>query len=180
MDEKVTMRKNIWLGLELAGVLLVSGLVIWYSGCDGGFRTRRVEGTATVSGTVQSFFAVNTALGQGSTPSPPVINGVAGVQVMVRGAGMSAETDEQGVFILEGVPAGRQLLVFSHAGQQAELGIYCPPDSAVRLNQLQVQGGARQYLAFSDAFKTSGGSCIVDGVRLHRHGSPGGVYRYEP
>lgn len=67
---------------------------------------------------------------------------VAGVSIRVAGTDLEATTADDGSFIISGVPAGEQTLIFSYGGTTASLAISVPDNATVRLSDVDVFNGS--------------------------------------
>lgn len=67
---------------------------------------------------------------------------VAGVSIRVAGTDLEATTADDGSFIISGVPAGEQTLIFSYGGTTASLAITVPDNATVRLTDVDVFNGS--------------------------------------
>ena len=184
--------KMIRLPILLTAILLT--LLIAGTGCDSGGGGDDSTGTTTIEGSIQSFTTDGLAqyistpkasfpvrcfqsLKSMLVPDAAAATGTPGVNVSVANTDLSTQTDENGFFIISGVPQGNQQLLCEYQGQYAQLDCYCPSNSTIRLNNVVCQGGGRQQLNLSQDFQQNGGVCTVDGVTIYRQGGSGGRYR---
>ena len=179
--------------LILIFTLALTSLIVLGIGCDSGDDGDDVSGTTTVEGTIQSFTIDGVAqylrtpkkniLAQSLhalydvfIPNASAQTEAQDVQVSVANTDLSTTTDENGFFIISGIPQGNQRLLCDYQGQRAEIDFYCPSNSTIYLNNVECQGGGHQQLNLSQDFQQNGGVCTVDGVQVYQQGGSGGQY----
>lgn len=183
---------------KLCTGIAVITLALFVLGCESD-SDDSPSGTTTIEGTIDTFTVTGTASQYNSLPVErenilsllakalgdmlvPNVYADAqyrqGVRIHVDGTGLSTETDQNGYFVLAGVPEGEQTLYCEYAGERAELGLYCPSNSTIRLNNVLCEGGGYQQVNLSEDFKLNGGVCSVDGIQARQGGAGyGGRFR---
>lgn len=124
--------------------------IIVVAGCDSGSGSGP-EGTSTVQGYVTSF-SVN---GVSYVPQvrsggllmaivdllvPPAEASVGGVGVRMAGTDSSTMTDENGFFIMSGVPDGNHQMQFLYQDQMSTVDIVVPNNGIVTMHEIQCYG----------------------------------------
>jgi len=179
---------------SLVCTIILASLIAFGFGCDTGGSDDDISGTTTVEGTIQSFttdelaqymrtpeknMLVRTlqALCSAFIPDASAATVSPGVHLSVADTDLSTTTDENGFFIISGVPQGNQRLLCEYKGEYAVINFYCPSNSTICLNNVDCEGGGQQQLNLSKDFQQNGGVCTVDGVRVYQQGGSGGNYR---
>jgi hypothetical protein len=152
------MRRTRFVCLCLAGL---AGAVL-ASGCGG---------SAAVTGSDAPLPATGAAVVQGT-----VTGGATGLQVGVAGTSLATELDQEGQFVLSGVPAGTATLTFQGAGLDARVEVTGLQDRQVTSVAVQLSGGKAQLTgvpncgssaetAFSGVLESVSGTTLVVGGR---------------
>lgn len=149
MDQGFTRRM---LAVVL-GVAVMAGALIVAS-CDSS-DSNGVSGNTTIIGNVSSYVAGSTFF----TPSrrarglarildralnllvPPAVAGLGGVTITVAGTDLKAEAEDDGSFVISGVPAGAQQLIFTYGESTALLSIDVPANATITLSGIAISGG---------------------------------------
>jgi hypothetical protein len=143
--------------------LCLAGLAVLAAGCGG---------SAAVTGPdVQQAPATGAAVVQGT-----VTGAAAGLEVAVVGTPLATELDQEGQFVLSGVPAGTATLTFQGAGVDARVELSGLQDRQVTSITVQLSGGKAQLTgtpncgpsaetAFSGALEQMAGTSLVVGGR---------------
>lgn len=149
--------------------------------CEDGGGVVVLPGAATIRGIVVSFETATAAyLPSSSSPGwnepirafsdfwlPPAHAAVGGVLVQVRGTDRFTRTADDGLFVLAGVPPGRQVLDFSFSEETASLGLAVPDAATVDLGNVRIREGNVQ----TDPVRVTGGA---GGGEDDRDGGGGG------
>lgn len=135
-----------WLAF-VAGLLAVASFTACESGAGGG-------GGSTVTGNVSSFSGgaasyippamehgalARALIGIGDLLVPSAEAAVGGVVVRVAGTGISTSTDDNGGFLLDGVPSGDRELEFEFGGSTGRLPLSVPENATVRLHNVVIR-----------------------------------------
>lgn len=67
---------------------------------------------------------------------------VEGVTIRVAGTELVATTADDGSFIISGVPAGNQTLIFSYGSTTSSLDVNVPANATIKLRDLNVSSGS--------------------------------------
>lgn len=151
----MNMKRETGIGMRaLAGAaalaVVMAGLTACNSGGGGGGDVP--SGASTIQGTVESFASGNaTYLPVKKSWGERVLAGMAnvlvqsayaaigGVSVSIEGA--TAVTEEDGLFIISGVPPGEREIVFTYNGETVTMPIFVPENAVVKLEGVRVEGG---------------------------------------
>ena len=151
----MNMKRETGIGMRaLAGAaalaVVMTGLTACNSGGGGGGDVP--SGASTIQGTVESFASGNaTYLPVKKSWGERVLAGMAnvlvqsayaaigGVSVSIEGA--TAVTEEDGLFIISGVPPGEREIVFTYNGETVTMPIFVPENAVVKLEGVRVEGG---------------------------------------
>lgn len=124
-----------------AGILMMVALV----GCEGSGSGS--AGNSTVQGNVKNFSS-STDLAQAyrmnmkaNTSASMAEATPAGVTVALEGTDLVATTDDDGQFVITGVPAGSYVLVLTYNGVSASYSITVPDNATIKLDDIQVING---------------------------------------
>lgn len=149
MNMKHSVR-NITHPNFVIGFLVAVLLALLVASCnDGGDGP---SGNSTVTGSVRTFSTgsalylpearanavVRLVRGLGDLLVPAAKAHVQGVQVTIEGTDLSTSTAEDGTFIISGVPAGTQTIVFDFEQITATLTIVIPTNAVIHLNNVDV------------------------------------------
>jgi len=151
------MRRTHFVSLCLAGLAALAA-----AGCGG---------SATATAPDSPAPAVGSAVVQGT-----VTGAAAGLQVGVVGMPLATELDQEGQFVLSGVPAGTATLTFQGAGVDARVELSGLQDRQVTSITVQLSGGKAQLTgvpncgpsaetAFSGVLEQMAGTSLVVGGR---------------
>jgi hypothetical protein len=154
------MRRTRFVCLCLAGL----GVALGSAGCGG-------SNVATGPDTQAPAAAVGAAVVQGTVTGAGV-----GLQVGVVGASLATELDQEGQFVLSGVPAGTATLTFQGAGVDARLEVSGLQDRQVTSIAVQLSNGSARLAgtpncgpeaeaAFSGVLEQMAGAGLVVGGR---------------
>jgi Domain of unknown function (DUF5666) len=152
------MRRTQFVCLCLAGL----AIALAAAGCGGSAAVTGPEPQAPVTGA---------AVVQGT-----VTGATAGLEVGVVGTSLATELDQEGQFVLSGVPAGTATLTFQGAGVDARLEVPGLQDRQVTSIAVQLSGGKAQLTgtpncgasaetAFSGVLEQMAGTSLVVGGR---------------
>ena len=144
------------------------------TGCDSGSGSGP-EGTSTVQGYVTSFSVDGvTYVPHGRSGGvlmaimdflvPPAEASVGGVGVHMAGTDFSTTTDDNGFFIMSGVPGGNHQIQFLYQGQMSTVDIDVPNDGVVTMHEIQCYG--RQNA-------TVGHMNVQMNIQMESNGMPG-------
>ena len=145
-EEKVSIVQN---GMVVALTALCLGGALIMASCEISSHSSDSNGGSRIEGTVNSFsgggaffkaYQPGVVAGLLDLAVTPALAGVAGVRVTVEGTDLSVTTGEDGSFVINGVPEGRQELIFSLDGATTSLEVDVPGDSVVILNDVNVSG----------------------------------------
>jgi hypothetical protein len=118
--------------IRLAAIAAVAGLFS-LTGCDSGDGSSP-EGTSTVQGNVASYSIDGVAYVPGEETA------VGGVGVHMMGTDLSTTTDDNGYFIMSGVPAGLHQMQFMFNGQISTIDVNVPDDGIVTMQDIRCYG----------------------------------------
>ena len=152
------MRRTRFVYLCLGGL----AVALAAAGCGGSAAVTGPEAEAPVAGA---------AVVQGT-----VTGAAAGLEVGVVGTSLVTEADDEGQFVLSGVPAGTATLKFEGAGVDARLAVPGLQDGLVTSIKVQLSGGSAQLTgtpncgstaeaAFSGVLEQMAGTSLVVGGR---------------
>jgi hypothetical protein len=122
------MRRTRIASLSLAGL----SLALLTAACGGSAAVTGGEGDPVSAPAVSGNAAV-----QGT-----IVDGIEGLRVDVVGTSLSARTDEEGQFALNGVPAGTVTLRFQGSGVDAQLAVPGVQDGKVTTITVSVSGSS--------------------------------------
>ena len=124
-------------------------------GCDGGGGGDGPSGSSTIQGNVNSIANGSATYRPASREGwrgllgrmtdlvlPRAWAAVEGVSIRVVGTDLLATTADDGSFVISGVPAGQQTLIFSYGSTTSSLDVNVPANATVKLRNIDVSSGS--------------------------------------
>ena len=141
--------------MNKAACLLAVLLAVPLMGCDSGGGGDGASGSSTIQGNVDSV-AGGSAVYRPERQEgwramfsqltdlllPRAWAAVEGVTIRVAGTELVATTADDGSFIISGVPAGNQTLIFSYGSTTSSLDVNVPANATIKLRDLDVASGS--------------------------------------
>jgi hypothetical protein len=143
------------LAMVLVALTLVGAMIV--ASCDSGDdKGSGASGSTTIIGSVNSYVAGSSFVVPVRRASGLAVMldralgvlvasanaGLGGVTVSVQGTDLSTVAAEDGSFVISGVPAGVQQLVFRYGDSTAYLSIEVPENATITLSGIEIVNGS--------------------------------------
>lgn len=132
------MRRASFVCLFLAGLAVALGT----AGCGGSTAVTGPEEAAPSGSAVLNGGVVGAGFGASSTGAVRALSGESGMRVSVVSTSLSTDVDDDGRFVLVGLPSGSITLRFEGAGVDTTLAVSGLVDGQVLTIEVQLSGGA--------------------------------------